>query len=196
MFAVQNSASSQPMLSITSAQNPIIKLIRSLSEKKFRRETGLFVAEGWDMLNRARKQGWVPEHLLSTEPISPWGEAQPLLVSEKIVASLSSQSNPHSALATFKQRYASGIAQSGVWVALEHMRDPGNLGTIIRTADAVGGQRCGARWRLLRSLFQRLRAGNNRFHFWRSSGADGNTGLCDSVQNLVRRCHRHSHEGK
>lgn len=126
------------MLPIASAQNPIIKLIRSLSEKKFRRETGLFVAEGWDMLNRARKQGWVPEHLLSTEPISPWGATQPLLVSEKIVASLSSQSNPHSALAAFKQRYASGITQSGVWVALEHMRDPGNLGTIIRTADAVG----------------------------------------------------------
>ena len=72
------------MAPVTSLQNPTIKRIRSLSEKKFRQESGLFVAEGWDMLDRARKAGWVPEHLLSTEPISPWGKTQPILVSEKI----------------------------------------------------------------------------------------------------------------
>ena len=125
------------MAPVTSLQNPTIKLIRALSEKKFRQETGLFVAEGWDMLDRARKCGWVPEHLVSTEAISPWGETKPLLVSEKIMASLSGQNNPHTALAAFKQRYATGVKQSGLWVALEDMRDPGNLGTIIRTADAV-----------------------------------------------------------
>ena len=95
------------------------------------------MAEGWDVLDRARKEGWVPEHLLSTEPISAWGDARPLQVSEKIMASLSGQNNPHSAVATFKQRHASEVAPQGVWVALEDMRDPGNLGTIIRTADAV-----------------------------------------------------------
>ena len=126
------------MLSITSSQNPTIKLIRSLSEKKFRQEEGLFVAEGWDMLDGARKLGWVPVHLLSTEPISPWGETQPTYVTEKIMGGLSGQNNPHSTLATFKQRYASDVTQQGVWVALEDMRDPGNLGTIIRTSDAVG----------------------------------------------------------
>jgi TrmH family RNA methyltransferase len=125
------------MAPVTSPQNPTIKLIRSLSEKKFRQETGLFVAEGWEMLDRARKAGWVPEHLVSTEAISSWGEAQPILVSAKIMEALSGQNNPQSALATFKQRYASEVAQKGVWVALEDMRDPGNLGTIIRTADAV-----------------------------------------------------------
>jgi TrmH family RNA methyltransferase len=125
------------MAPVTSPQNPTIKLIRSLSEKKFRQETGLFVAEGWEMLDRARKAGWVPEHLVSTEAVSAWGETQPILVSEKIMEGLSGQNNPQSALATFKQRYASGVAQKGVWVALEDMRDPGNLGTIIRTADAV-----------------------------------------------------------
>ena len=125
------------MVPVTSLQNPTIKLIRSLSEKKFRQESGLFVAEGWDMLDRARKEGWVPEHLLSTEPISAWGETQPLLVNEKIMEGLSGQNNPHTALATFKQRFASDVTQNGVWVALEDMRDPGNLGTIIRTSDAV-----------------------------------------------------------
>lgn len=125
------------MAPVTSLQNPTIKLIRSLSEKKFRQESGLFVAEGWDMLGRARKEGWVPEHLLSTEPISSWGETQPTYITEKIMEGLSGQNNPHSALATFKQRYVTEVAPQGVWVALEDMRDPGNLGTIIRTADAV-----------------------------------------------------------
>ena len=126
------------MLSITSPQNPTIKLIRSLSEKKFRQESGLFMAEGWEMLDRARKEGWVPEHLLSTEPISTWGETQPTYVNEKIMEGLSGQSNPHGALATFRQRYLAEASLQGVWIALEDMRDPGNLGTIIRTADAVG----------------------------------------------------------
>lgn len=125
------------MAPVTSLQNPTIKLIRSLSEKKFRQESGLFVAEGWDMLDRARKAGWVPEHLLSTEPISPWGKTQPILVSEKIMEGLSGQNNALTVVAAFKQRYATEVKPQGVWVALEDMRDPGNLGTIIRTADAV-----------------------------------------------------------
>ena len=126
------------MTPVTSLQNPAIKLIRSLSEKKFRRETGLFVAEGWDMLDRARTLGWAPGHLISTEPISPWGQTLPMLVSKKIMAAMSGLNNPHSALATFKQRYVSDVTHSGVWVGLENIRDPGNLGTIIRTADAAG----------------------------------------------------------
>ena len=125
------------MASVTSPQNPTIKLIRSLSEKKFRQETGLFVAEGWEMLDRARKAGWVPEHLVSTEAISAWGETRPILVTEKIIEGLSGQNNPHNVIATFGQRYVGEVTPNGVWVALEDMRDPGNLGTIIRTADAV-----------------------------------------------------------
>ena len=125
------------MAPVTSPQNAAIKLIRSLSEKKFRQETGLFVAEGWEMLDRARKAGWVPEHLVSIEFISAWGETRPILVTEKIMEGLSGQNNPQVVLATFKQRYASEVEPKGVWVALEDMRDPGNLGTIIRTADAV-----------------------------------------------------------
>ena len=125
------------MAPVTSLQNRTIKLLRSLSEKKFRQESGLFLAEGWEVLNRARKAGWAPEHLVSTEPISPWGETQPLLASDKIMASLSGQNNALTAVAAFKQRFAPKVSAQGVWVALEDMRDPGNLGTIIRTADAV-----------------------------------------------------------
>jgi TrmH family RNA methyltransferase len=125
------------MAQVMSPQNPAIKLIRSLSEKKFRQETGLFVAEGWEMLDRARKAGWTPEHLVSTEAISAWGQTRPILVTEKIMEGLSGQNNPHNVIATFGQRYVGEVTPNGVWVALEDMRDPGNLGTIIRTADAV-----------------------------------------------------------
>jgi TrmH family RNA methyltransferase len=126
------------MLAITSTQNPVIKLIRSLSEKKFRQDTGLFVAEGHDMLARARACGWTPSHYLSTEPVAPWGEVRPLVVTDKVMATLSSQKNPHPVLATFAQRYAPEVHHQGLWLVLEDMRDPGNLGSILRSADAVG----------------------------------------------------------
>jgi RNA methyltransferase, TrmH family len=125
------------MAQVMSSQNPAIKLIRSLAEKKFRQETGLFVAEGWEMLDRARKAGWTPGHLVSTEAISAWGQTRPILVTEKIMEGLSGQNNPHNVIATFGQRYVGEVTPNGAWVALEDMRDPGNLGTIIRTADAV-----------------------------------------------------------
>ena len=51
---------------ITSLQNPTIKLIRSLAEKKYREETGLFVAEGAEVLARARLEGWEPVYLVAT----------------------------------------------------------------------------------------------------------------------------------
>ncbi|MGQ0486573.1 MAG: TrmH family RNA methyltransferase [Hyphomicrobiales bacterium] len=125
---------------ITSLQNPTIKLIRSLAEKKYREETGLFVAEGAEVLARARREGWVPTYLVSTAAAGPWGKAERLAVAEKVMQSLSAQRNASSALGVFKQRFADRIEPKGVWIALEEMRDPGNLGSIVRTADAVAAE--------------------------------------------------------
>jgi RNA methyltransferase, TrmH family len=126
------------MLPITSLQNPHIKLIRSLDDKKARREHGLFVVEGMQMLERAVALGWTPEHFIATKSSSLWDDVRPLLVSDKIMATLSAQNNPHDVLATFKQRWQAHPRKTGLWLALEDIRDPGNLGTIIRTADAAG----------------------------------------------------------
>ena len=52
---------------ITSVQNPTIKLIRSLQEKKYRQETGLFLAEGRKVLARAQEKGWTAEYLIFRE---------------------------------------------------------------------------------------------------------------------------------
>lgn len=125
---------------VTSLQNPTIKSIRSLAEKKYREETGLFAAEGVEALGRARREGWEPVYVVSTEAPEPWGKAERLTVSEKVMHALSGQRNASPLLGVFRQRYVERIEPRGVWLALEEIRDPGNLGTIIRTADAAAAQ--------------------------------------------------------
>jgi TrmH family RNA methyltransferase len=126
------------MLIVTSAQNPTIKLIRSLEDKKHRQEHGLFVAEGLQVLERARQEGWEPVYLLSTGHMEAWGKAALIQVDERVMGQVSAQKNPPEQIGVFHQRWAGAVKPEGVWVALEDMRDPGNLGTIIRTADAAG----------------------------------------------------------
>ena len=125
------------MLPISSTQNPTIKLIRSLDDKKARREHGLFAAEGRAMLERAEALGFAPEHVIATRHPDIFDEVKPFIVTEKLMAELSAQNNPHEVLATFKQRWQPHPSKEGTWLALEEIRDPGNLGTIIRTADAA-----------------------------------------------------------
>lgn len=126
------------MLTITSPHNPTLKLIRSLAEKRHRQEQGLFIAEGPKVLDRARAEGWEPAYLLTTRHAEPWGQAVLMKVDDKIMASVSAQNNPPELIGVFRQKLTPAAEPEGTWVALEDMRDPGNLGTIIRTADAAG----------------------------------------------------------
>ena len=140
---------------ITSLQNERVKLIRSLEMRKARRETGLFVAEGASVLVTAREAGWTPRMLVflagSTQAgiargLLAWAEAagaECLEVSQPVLAKLAAKDNPQTLLGVFEQRWtdepaAGSAASESLWLALEAIRDPGNLGTIIRTADAVG----------------------------------------------------------
>jgi TrmH family RNA methyltransferase len=140
---------------ITSLQNERVKLIRSLEMRKVRRETGLFVAEGASVLVTARDAGWVPKILVFLagsaqagvhRALLDWAQgagAECLAVSEGVLAKLAAKDNPQTTLAVFEQRWASEpdpstIGGDATWLALEAVRDPGNLGTIIRTLDAVG----------------------------------------------------------
>jgi TrmH family RNA methyltransferase len=139
---------------ITSLQNDRVKLIRSLVMRKVRRDTNLFVAEGAAVLVTAREAGWAPRMLVFLVGSARTGVAQGLLawaeaagaecleVSQAVLAKLAAKDNPQTMLSVFEQRWASESAaeqpaQDGLWLALEAIRDPGNLGTIIRTADAV-----------------------------------------------------------
>jgi TrmH family RNA methyltransferase len=139
---------------ITSLTNPTVKAARALHLRKEREESGLFLAEGLKIVTEAVELGRAPRILLHTAEAA----GHPLLraaarateaargevieVSRDIVAKISRRDNPQTVLAVFAQEFAAldalDPAAARAWVALEQVRDPGNLGTIIRTADAAG----------------------------------------------------------
>lgn len=140
---------------ITSLQNDRIKAIRALDMRKTRKETGMFVAEGASLIVTARDQGHVPETLVYRAAAATEGVARGLVawalehgvevleVSEAILEKLAAKDNPQSLLAVFRQRWADApvpamLKPPATWIALEEIRDPGNLGTILRTVDAAG----------------------------------------------------------
>jgi len=140
---------------ITSLQNERVKAIRALEMRKERKATGLFVAEGASILVTARDAGFVPETLLyqagTAESGIPKGlvawavksEAEVLEVSAAVLEKLAAKDNPQTMLGVFRQKWAElpaaqTLGADVVWLALEEVRDPGNLGTILRTVDAVG----------------------------------------------------------
>jgi TrmH family RNA methyltransferase len=140
---------------ITSLTNDRVKAVRALEMRKVRKETGLFLAEGTSLVITARDHGFAPETLVYqtgsaqsgiTRGLVIWAlkeGAEVLEVSEAILGKLASKDNPQTVLGVFKQRFSpppesKRIEKAATWLALEEIRDPGNLGTIIRTADAAG----------------------------------------------------------
>jgi TrmH family RNA methyltransferase len=147
---------SRAPLVITSLQNERVKLIRSLEMRKARKETGLFVAEGASILISAREAGWHPSLLVyrtgASEGVAKGlvdgalkAGAEVLEVSEAVLGKIAAKDNPQSLIGVFQQRWAqppdaARVPPADTWLALEEIRDPGNLGTIIRTVDAVGAK--------------------------------------------------------
>lgn len=110
---------------ITAAE---IKFLKSLSQKKFRDSEGLFVVEGEKLVQEALKSGFKVEKVYRKEEI---GEAA--------MARISSLSSPSPVLAIVKKPERAFKAPSkGLFLALDGIRDPGNLGTILRIADWFG----------------------------------------------------------
>ena len=139
---------------ITSLSNPVIKDIRALSMKKTRDETGTFLAEGLKLVIDAIAQGWSIRTLIyakgqrgkeQVEKIAALTVARGglvLEVTDKVLTAITRRDNPQAVIAVFEQRLSVletvKIKPDETWVALDRVRDPGNLGTIIRTADAAG----------------------------------------------------------
>lgn len=140
---------------ITSLTNDRVKLIRSLEMRKARRETGLFVAEGASVLMTARENGWRPQILAhgaearesrAHRDLIDWAlreGSEGLEVSRAVLEKLAAKENPQNLMGVFEQRWETlpdtkSLAKSALWIALDEIRDPGNLGTIMRTVDAVG----------------------------------------------------------
>jgi TrmH family RNA methyltransferase len=130
-----------------------VKAARALHLRKARQETGLVLVEGLKSVAEAVDLGHAPRILLHGEAAASHPllrraaalAAETLEVSPAILAKISRRDNPQMVLGVFAQAAASldalDPAAARCWVALEAVRDPGNLGTIIRTADAAG---CGA----------------------------------------------------
>lgn len=116
-----------------------IKLITSLQQKKYRNEHQLFIAEGVKVIQELLQSNFVLEHLFVTEAIfEEVSLSQKTWVKEPDMKRISALNTPSSCLAIFKIPTKTKIETQGLIVALEDIRDPGNLGTIIRLCDWFG----------------------------------------------------------
>ena len=112
-----------------------IKLIRSLSLKKNRLKYGLFVVEGEKLVNEVIASDWEIESVYATKD---WIGQQAILISDKELSRISSLKTPNKVLALVKIKLLPFSISGDTVIALDGVKDPGNLGTIIRTADWFG----------------------------------------------------------
>lgn len=115
-----------------------IKLIKSLTQKKYRQQFGLFKVEGIKGVEEFLNSNFKLETLYTTKTIFDAPKNLTVEISEVELKKISSLKNPNIALAIFKIPEASEINSKGLIIALDDVRDPGNLGTIIRLCDWYG----------------------------------------------------------
>jgi len=139
---------------ITGFSNPLVKRVRSLREKKHRKREGLFLAEGLRILTEAREQGVLPEMLFMATDSRPHPLAQTLvdevearggdvvLTSADILGKMSGKDNAQAIVGVYSDRLTPlpqlDRSKAPIWFVAQAMRDPGNLGTLMRIGDAVG----------------------------------------------------------
>lgn len=142
------------MREITGYSNPLVKRIRSLRDKKHRKREGLFLAEGLRILTEAREEGILPDMLFLAPEGAEHQLARALIhameaegrdvisTSPDILSKISGKDNPQALVGVYHDRFTP-LAQidrhsADIWIVAQSLRDPGNLGTILRTGDAVG----------------------------------------------------------
>ena len=139
---------------VTAFSNPTVKLLRSLRDKKARKSEGLFLAEGLRILTEARDSGLLPEiiafspegarHPLAAEIIAATETAggDAIETSADILSKMSGKDNPQMVLGAYRQPETSldriERSKAPLWIVAQALRDPGNIGTILRTGDAAG----------------------------------------------------------
>ena len=122
---------------ITSKSNPTIKEIVKLNDKKYRREAGLYLVEGIKPVNECIAAGGEVEKVICTERLSD-NYDNPIVVSEDVFGAISSEKTPQGVIAVVKIPQNSLKMPENSCILLDRLQDPGNLGTIIRTANAAG----------------------------------------------------------
>lgn len=129
------------MKKIQSTNNGTVKLIRSLKQSKFRKETNLYVIEGKKIIKEAMET-CLPEYIIYSASYNDgyfnFSEDNSIVVPDKIFDTLCDTKSPQGILAVMKIAEMPCEIESGIIVALESVQNPLNVGTIIRTADALG----------------------------------------------------------
>jgi TrmH family RNA methyltransferase len=139
---------------VTAFSNATVKRLRALRDKKARRAEGLFLAEGLRIIAEARDSGRLPDiiafsgegahHPLAADIIAATEAAggEAIETSAEILSKMSGKDNPQMVLAAFRQPStaldAIDRAATPLWIVAQALRDPGNIGTILRTGDAAG----------------------------------------------------------
>ena len=139
---------------VTAFSNATVKRLRSLRDKKARRAEGLFLAEGLRIITEARDSGRLPEiialsaegarHSLAAEIIAATETAggDAVETTSDILSKMSGKDNPQMLLGAYRQPDAAleriDRSKAPLWICAQALRDPGNIGTILRTGDAVG----------------------------------------------------------
>ena len=120
-------------MTITSSDNPAIKELKRLQSSHARSRADVFAAEGEDLIEMAAANGWKPERVLVREGCGLDGEE----VEAELLDSVSSLGSGTRAIGIFTKAYVPEVT-SGLLVHLAGLSDPGNVGTIIRSAHALG----------------------------------------------------------
>lgn len=116
-----------------------LKLITSLQQKKYRIKSGFFIAEGIKVVNEFLNSTISCEHLYCTEDyVGEIADFNPEIISEKELKKISTLKSPNKILGVFKIPTYNQVKEKGVLLALDNIKDPGNLGTIIRLCDWFG----------------------------------------------------------
>ncbi len=139
---------------LTSPANPTLKALRALHEKKYRRADGRFLAEGLRIVAEALEVGLVPEVLVFAQGFADHplvarliaategGCGQAIATTPDMLNRLTLKDNPQAVVGVFRARPVAldrlDRSRARLWLVCQALKDPGNLGTILRTGDAVG----------------------------------------------------------
>ena len=116
-----------------------LKLITGLQQKKYRQANRLFIAEGVKVIQELLQSEFELEHLYLREPLfDDVASEKKTFVTESELSKMSALATANNCLAVFKIPEEKPVQNSGLIVALDDIRDPGNLGTILRLCDWFG----------------------------------------------------------
>lgn len=137
------------MKAIESKDNHLIKEIKKLKKKKYRTESNQFIIEGFRFVEEALKSSFqVPYILISEDSLDKYNkfgidrliydDTNVYCIKQSLLKELSNTENPQGILAVVKNKKVEMVDKEGFYVLVDKIQDPGNMGTIIRSAHASG----------------------------------------------------------